>query len=100
MKKHLLGLFAIVLAIMLNSFTTSKQLPGEEPLNWYPTDVDGVVQTTTPIIFDEVKSVVMSTVSCNDLSDDFCYYGTAAESLPSEFDASQEPSEQIILKTP
>jgi hypothetical protein len=101
MKKYFLGLFAILVAITLNSFTvTPLSQTDEDPLNWYRTDEDGRVLTTSPVILSEEKSAVKASVGCSDQSEEFCYYGTQATSLAENFDASDEPEEQIIMRTP
>jgi len=98
MKKNILGLLTIVLAIGLSAFTAvhENQKPTGTPYYWY-----NVVGTTTDggrINDTQIdKAAAMNTLTpCNDQAVDFCLYGSTNESLSSYNFGNNPPADQRI----
>lgn len=90
MKKYLLGLFAVVLAIGFSAFTSTTE-ETTQYLNWYRTDgsvVTEVLQENIAADKDDIKS---SFSTCPDMSGVPCVFGTdqdldVDESIPGSLD--------------
>ena len=100
MKKHFLGIFAVVLALGMSAFTspaTSKKTSGT-PLYWY--HVSGT-QTVGPKInstlLDEDQAMAQIT-ECNDETEEFCLYGSTNPNLSGFNFGSAPPPDRIITK--
>jgi hypothetical protein len=82
MKKYLLGIFAIVMALGLTAFSNRESTPvgkADTPLFWY--FIDAGDKVGNPVIDDAVqrtKGEVFSTVNCDDEPGGDCArgYGT------------------------
>ncbi|HUC81383.1 MAG TPA: MauE/DoxX family redox-associated membrane protein [Flavisolibacter sp.] len=99
MKKYLLGVFAVILAVSLSAFTTSKpvQKPVGPVLYWY--HVSGTQTVGSKINSSQIdKDGAMSTLTdCDDQATEFCLYGSSNPNL-SNFDFGQNPPEEQIIR--
>ena len=83
MKKYLLGIIAVVIAVGLSAFTTNtKTKTTVATTDWYPVDQSSQLTTsTTPVVYDMEKADAISAQSCNNLGSAYCLVG--ADAAPS-----------------
>jgi hypothetical protein len=97
MKKYLLGLFAIMLAITLNAFTTveKKSEKNLNDLHWYKTNTAGTVLQS--YLGEIPREEIEGLTDCNDLDEDFCARGyvttqsLGAATIPSDDQFMEKP---------
>lgn len=97
MKKYLLGLFAIMLAISLNSFTSVEQKSDKKlnDLHWYKTNTAGTVLQS--YLGEIPREEIEGLTDCDDTDSDFCARGyETVQSLG----AAQIPSDDVFMEKP
>lgn len=82
MKRFIFGLVAIVMALALNSFTSSKietASTGKQSFNWYPVDrTTQLTTSTTPVVIAATKAAAIIAQPCKDLATPVCLVGATS----------------------
>jgi len=82
MKKYLLGIVAVVLAVGFSAFTAKHETLGKKFANpyWYSTNTAGTVLTAS--LGQNTKAAIITATGCDDTDVDFCARAyTSAQSL-------------------
>ena|SRR5215204_3628009 len=104
MKKYLLGLFAIALAIGFSAFTSVNHKPVKQSttanLYWYEVSAGQVVGSTFNPTAAEDRTTAISALylGCDDSGAEVCLFGTGNASESTPFSLPGEPDEDAIIK--
>ncbi|MBI3138037.1 MAG: hypothetical protein HYZ15_05600 [Sphingobacteriales bacterium] len=97
MKKYILGLLAVMIAVTISAFTIVKGNNSKkaQSLYWYDTNAAGTQLLS--FIDQGEKADIMVTTGCeDDLNQDFCARGYES---PQTLGTAPVPSDEEILKT-
>lgn len=100
MKKYVVGIFAVVLAIGFSAFTSvpKKAATLETPYFWYHVDAN---QTDGPVIngggkITKSQALAMEYTDCPDQGADFCLYGSLSNSVPDNSSLGTPAADQAV----
>jgi hypothetical protein len=100
MKKYLLGIFAIVLAVGFSAFTAPKKTSDQNPYYWY--HVVGGETIGGPISVEEGKvtkdqALMDNYTTCIDSGADVCLFGSDIIDLDEETSVGSPSEEARVL---
>jgi hypothetical protein len=101
MKKYLLGIIAVVIAVGLSSFTNSlkerKSTKTEVQLYWYHVNPT-TSRTSSAYFIHDYKSQVMTAACDDDAGQPICEYGSSSSTVALNTFVGGSPSTNLILK--
>jgi hypothetical protein len=102
MKKNVLGLFAIVLAISLSAFNTiHKEKTTGTPFYWYQVSGTSTIGSTlNPSAAVDKPTAMSDLTNCDDQATDNCLFGSTNANLPNNTNIGTPDPEQLIKERP